>query len=257
MADPRVPRIPLFTVIRDSFVLPIRHAAELLRAAGLPLLALIAVTLLWDFVPTTSSWLSRWIPYLFYVATFSWLATTIHRLVLLDEASSGQHFTPEAWKRVGTYFLAFACIGVLFLFVKFVLFNVVGIATGINYVRTGEAPRLVARQWLEVASTVAALLVVSRFVMVLPSIAVGRGHEISESRRVSRGNLWRLAVVYGAFPWALTWLNWLVYRDGASGVERAFILVFGCILAVVEITALSLAYAALTPPAPPPTDPPA
>ena len=257
MAESPPRRIPLFAVIRDAFLLPVRHGGELLRAAGLPLLALIAVTMLWDFVPATSNWLLSWIPYLIYVAAFSWLASTIHRLVLLDEASSSRHFTTDSWKRVGTYFVAFVFIGILFLFIKFILFTVIGLVSGISYDPVGSPPKRVAREWLGAASTLAALLAISRFVMVLPAIAIGLSHELKESRRISRGNHWRIAVVFGVFPWALSWLNWLLIRDGATGIESALILVFGCILAVVEITALSLAYAALTAPAPPPTDPPA
>ena len=97
MAESPPRRIPLFAVFRDAFLLPVRHGGELLRAAGLPLLALIAVTMLWDFVPATSNWLLSWIPYLIYVAAFSWLASTIHRLVLLDEASEPAH---AAWREV-------------------------------------------------------------------------------------------------------------------------------------------------------------
>jgi hypothetical protein len=257
LADRPTQPIPLLAVIRGAFVLPARHAGELFRAASLPLLALIAVTLLGEFQPTTSNQFLAWIPYLVYVAVFSWLAVTVHRLVLLDAGSSSQHFNAEAWKRVGVYFVAFAFIGILFLFIKFLLFNVIGIVSGISYVPTGEQPNLVPRQWLGIASSLAALLGVSPFVMVLPAIATDRGHEISESRRISRGNLWRLAVVFGVFPWVLSLLNGLLFRDGGTGVEYALILIFGCVLAIVEITALSLAYAALTEPAPPPTDPPA
>jgi hypothetical protein len=53
-------------------------------------------------------------------------------------------------------------------------------------------------------------------------------------------------VVYGVLPWALNWFRWLLYRDGGSNFEFALVVVFGCFFAVVEIVALSLAYAALT-----------
>ena len=98
---------------------------------------------------------------------------------------------------------------------------------------------------------------VSRLILVLPSIAVDKGHEFKESWRSARGNAWRLAVVYGVLPWALSWLQWRLYRDGASKLEYALLVVLGCLMAVVEIVALSLSFAALTAPAPPPKDPPA
>jgi hypothetical protein len=126
------------------------------------------------------------------------------------------------------------------------LFNVIGIATGINYVAVGTEPNLVARGWLDWGSTIVSLLVISRLVLVLPSIAVDKGHEFKDSWRVSRGNSWRLAMVYGVLPWALNWFRWLLYRDGGSNFEFGLIVVFGCFFAVVEIVALSLAYAALT-----------
>ena len=251
-------RLPVLAVIRGAFTLPAQHAGELFRAAGLPLLAFIATTLAWEFLPMNLGWLAAWVAHLFQLFVFSWLATTVHRLVLLDEASSRVHFATRAWQRVGVYFLALVFLSVVYLAIKFILFNGIGLASGISYVAVGEDPNLLAQRWIDWFTTLVALLVVARLVLVLPSIAVERGNDFRKFWRLSRRNSWRLAVVYGALPWGLSWLNWLLFRDGGSSLELAIMLVIGCLLAVVTITALSLSYSALTAPAapePPPTDP--
>jgi hypothetical protein len=247
--------LPVLSIVRDAFALPWRHRREVFRAAGLPLLSLVAVSLLWEFLSWRQGFLMQWLSHFVYLFAFSWLATTVHRLVLLDEASASIHFSLQNWRRVGVYFLAFAFLAVMFLTVKFVLFNGIGLATGITHVPAGTEPKVATRHWLDWGTSIVALLAIARFVLVLPSIAVDQGHELTQSWRRSQGNTWRLVVVYAALPWALEWCRWLLYRDGASTLEFALIVVFGCLCAVVEVIALSLSHGALTAPAPPPKDP--
>ena len=255
MAGAPARRLPLLAVIRDAFALPWKHRTELFRAASLPMLALIAVSLLWEIIPWGNGFLAQWIPHLFYLLVLSWLAVVVHRLVLLEDSGAGGHFDLRFWKRVGVYVLAFATLAIMFLAAKFLLFNGVGVVTGILYVPTGEAPNLAARNWLHWGTSIVALLAVARFVMVLPSIAIDRGHELGEAWRISRGQTWRLAVIYGLLPWSMGWLIWLLNRDGSSNLEYAVLMVISCLLSVVEIVALSLSFGALTAPEPPPTDP--
>ena len=253
-------KLPLGKVIWDAFSLSWQNRAALFRAATFPMLAVIGVSLFWDFLTWGDSFLARITPQIFYIVALSWLAVTVHRLVLLDEASARSHFDETNGKRIAVYILAFATIGIFFLVTKTVLYNGIGIATGITYVPVGTEPKLVARSWLSWGSTIVSLLDIARLVLVLPSIAVDKGHELRDSWRQARGNAWRLAVVFGVLPWALNSLRWLLYRDEGSNFELALIIVLGSLIAVVEIVALSLSYAALTAPvqpAPPPTDPPA
>jgi hypothetical protein len=247
--------LPVLAIVRYAFALPWRHRREVFRTTGLPLLSLVAVSLLWEFLSWRQGFLMQWLSHLVYLFAFSWVATTVHRLVLLDEASASVQFSLQSWRRVGVYFLAFAFLMVMFLAVKFILFNGIGLATGITYVPTGTEPKVVARRWLDWGTSIVALVAIARFVLVLPSIAVDQGHDLKQSWRSSQGNTWRLVVVYAVLPWALEWCRWLLYRDGASTFEFALIVVLACLCAVVEVIALSLSYGALTAPAPPPTVP--
>jgi hypothetical protein len=253
-------KLPLRSVIWGAFSLSWQNRAALFRAAAFPMLAVIGVSLFWDFLTWGDGFLAQLTPQIFYIVALSWLAVTVHRLVLLDEASTQSHFDASNGNRVSVYVLAFTAIGILFLASKTVLYNGIGIATGITYVAVGSEPKLVARSWLGWGSTIVSLWVIARLVLVLPSIAVDKGLRVSDAWRRSRGNAWRLAVVYGVLPWALSSLRWLLYRDEGSNFELALIIILGSLIAVVEIVALSLSYAALTAseqPAPPPTDPPA
>jgi hypothetical protein len=249
--------LPLLGVIGEALVLPWRHRVELFRAAGLPLLALIAASLCCEFLAWNLSWKLQWFAHFLYLFILGWMATTVHRLVLLDEAGARNHFRARSWQRVCVYFLAVAFLLVLFLAIKYVSLNVIGIASGLFRVPAGGERHETARLLLDLATTLAAFWLVARFVLVLPSIAVDRGHELRSAWRISRGNAWRLAVVYGILPWAFDWGRWLMYRDGASNEELALLVVLRCLLGVIEVVALSLSFAALTQGAPPPTDPPA
>jgi hypothetical protein len=250
------PPLPLLAIMRDAFALPWKHRNEVFRATSLPLLALIALTLCRDMIPWGRSVSVAVAWHSVHLIALSWLAVTVHRLVLLDEARASR-FDRETLKRVAGYALVFAAIWIAYLLLQTIILNGVAIASGISYVPVGGQRNETAWQWLMFGSVVVTLPLIARCGLVLPSVAVDKGFEIKDAWRASRGNTWRLAVIFGVLPWAISEGIWFFYRDDASTLELAVFLVLGCVLAVVEVTALSLSYGALTAPAPRPIDPPA
>jgi hypothetical protein len=251
-------KLPLRKVIWGAFSLSWQNRASLFSATSRPLLALIACSLASEVTRFSQSLTLCWLMYLLYGIATSWLAVTVHRLVLL-ETSDASEISAQAAKRIGL-FLAFL-VGVWLLYAALVLLIMSGVMNAflMRYVPAGgERPELsVPMEWINSAARVLAFVVVARFSLVFPAIAIDQQPDLVAAWRASKRNAWRLAVVVGVLPWCLHQFAQIIYRDGASPAEFAMIVVLTTLFTVIEIVALSLSYWELTSPAPPPTDPPA
>jgi hypothetical protein len=251
-------RLPLRKVIWGAFALSWQHRVSLFRATALPLLVLIACTLASAVARVGESDALSWVFYFLYLAATSWLAVAVHRLVLLEESDTAA-LNAQNLKRVLLF--VGALVGVWILFAGLVLIITSGLLNIflMRYVPAGgKPPQLpVPIEWVNGVGIVLAIWIVARFSLVFPAIAIDHKFDLMESWRHAKRNGWRLAVVVGALPWTLERLAELLYRDGASSVEYAVIVVMTTFFTVIEVVALSLSYWELTSPAPPPTDPPA
>ncbi|HYJ41796.1 MAG TPA: hypothetical protein VEW08_13470 [Steroidobacteraceae bacterium] len=267
---PMLRRLPLRRVISGAFTLPWEHRGSVFRATAAPLLALIACTLAWDLSSFYISGIGRVVLLLiFYLPTLiamSWLAVTVHRLVLLEAPDAAMHFDLGFIRRVSTF--AAVLFGIWVLFSGLTLLITSGVLNIFNpsrYVETSVEPGPVPQpmdlpvpfEWITSIARILAYWFVARVSLMLPAIAIDRKADLGAAWQASRRNGWRLAIVVGALPWCLQALVNLLYRDGASTIEFALLVVLGTMLIIFEVTALSLSYWELTPPAPPPTDPPA
>lgn len=249
-------KLPLFAVLRETLRLPWIHRGEVFRAAGAPLLAIIAFDLLWQLPFWGTGWPAEIALHLAQAVVVSWLAITLHRLVLLDEASASRHFTIRSWIRVAKYAAAFVAIWLSYMLAHALLLNGIGLASGISYVPTGGTRNEFAWFWLYWVTALVALLAVARFGLILPAIAVDRPLGLKAAWRLSRGNTLGLVVIFGVVPWAIAWATRSLLYEDSSSLSYALVTVLGCLLAIFEVVAMSLAFGALTAPAPPPTDPP-
>jgi len=237
------------------------------RATATPLLAVIASTLaVQKFSLYFAEEISREFAYhLLYVPiliAWCWLAITVHRLVLLEAVDAGMSLNVGTLRRFAIFAAAFVGVWVLFTGLTLLITGVVlNIIVGPRYVAAGEAsPPMdfpVSPQWIVNLASVFAYWFVARVILVLPAIAIDRKPDLIAAWRTSRHNGWRLAIVVGLLHWFLQRLVDFFYRDGASEFEFGVLVVLGALLVVIDVTALSLSYWELTPPEPPPTDPPA
>jgi hypothetical protein len=92
-------------------------------------------------------------------------------------------------------------------------------------------------------------------------IALNVARALSRSWQTSRGHGAQLMFVAVAIPWAAQAYYQHLFPRGSSWFLFLLALVFAALLTVIHLAALSFAYrhisAAITAPAPPPTDPPA
>jgi hypothetical protein len=257
--SPARPRLSLRQVLWGAFALPWQHRGAVARATGLPLLAVIAVTLAWEAADLNDSGAARWTLYFLYWLAVCWLATTVHRLVLLQGDDARNRMDASGLRRLGMF--AGTALGMWLLFAVLIIFMMsVMLIPFSRYVPAGESPPPTRMPgfwpWINTLAMVLAAWVVGRVSLMLPAIAVDRRMDPIAAWVASRGNGWKLAIVIAVLPWALGKIGTLLYRDGASTVEFALLLVLTTLFIIVEIVALSLSYWELTAPAPPPTPPP-
>lgn len=252
--------LPLRRILFGAFVLSWRSRTELARATGLPILAVIACTLLWQAAGIAQIDSAVWTLHFLYCIAISWLAISVHRLVLLDGTDSQSRLAEPGLKRLGLFVGAIVGGAVLYMALILLISNLTLLPFS-RYVPAGEGATTPAPlewgQWLLYAAGVLAIWPLARLSPMLPAIAVDRAADPLTAWRLSRGNGWKLAIVVGALPWTLKWIVALLSRDGASTVEFGALLILTSISTVIQVTALSLSYWELTQPGPPPTLPPA
>jgi hypothetical protein len=253
-------RLPLRRIVFGAFMLSWRHRAELARATGLPILAIIACTLLWNVAGIAQSNSALWTLHFVYSIAISWLAISVHRLVLLDGDEASARLDAPGLKRLGLFVGTIMGATLLYTALTLVIVNF-SLLPFSRYVPAGETPTpspvVEWGQWFVYGAAVLAIWPLARLSPMLPAIAVDRAIDPISAWRLTRGNGWKLVLIVGVLPSALKWIVALLTRDGATMAEFGVLLVLTSVFTVIQVAALSLSYWELTQPAPPPTPPPA
>jgi hypothetical protein len=116
---------------------------------------------------------------------------------------------------------------------------------------SGGVPGLpkVSRGWMDASSYLGFVIgtyFVARWSPVLPATAIGGKASLRAAWRLSARNGWRLAVIVGALPWALSYGESLLYRQNATLPELTILVVLSVLSSMLGIIALSLSYQDLT-----------
>jgi hypothetical protein len=263
---PEFRKLPLRRVIFGAFSLPWLHRGEVFRATAIPLLAVIACTLVSDTADFNESRVAALLLIALYGIATSWLAIAVHRLVLLDAPDARARFDMPALRRLAVFFGIVVSLWVLYQGLTMLISGgILGIFMPPRYIPTtsepGKLPEHVSLpvsfEWIVNLSRAMSYWIVARVTLMLPAIAIDRKADLIAAWSASRRNGWRLAIIVGVLPWCLQQLTNLLYRDGATLVEFGILLVLATLFVVVEVVALSLSYWELTSPAPQPTHPPA
>ena len=253
-------------VIWGAFSLPWRHRREVFRATAIPLLAVIACTLVSDASDLNGSRVAALLLIALYGIATSWLAIAVHRLVLLDAPDASVRFDIPGLRRLAIFFGIVVSLWVLYQGLTLLTSSgILNIFSPPRYIPAGAEPGKVPErmnlpvsfEWIVNVGRALSYWIVARVTLMLPAIAIDRKADLIAAWSASRRNGWRLAIIVGALPWCLQQLTNLLYRDGATLVEFGILVVLATIFVVIEVVALSLSYWELTSPALPPTHPPA
>jgi hypothetical protein len=228
MSKLSVHRLPVLKVLFGAAYTVWRDRGVFARGLAVPMIALTAVYICW---PKRGGplWLALAFS-LVYLLLATLIAVTCHRLVLIGRGAWSGNWVPP-WSIRETRFLGWM-LGICFIsFIAGAL-----VALPLSGVR-GIA-------WLVISAVTA--YVAARCSLVLPAAAVDERLSFSGSWRLSRGNGWRLALIVTGLPYAMSWLVWILYRQGATMVERAVLTFLASALIALEVAALSISYRELS-----------
>jgi len=257
-AKPPRRRLPLRRILFGAFALSWRHRGELARATGLPILAVIACTLAQNLAGLSVNRPAQWTLYFTYSIAVSWLAISVHRLVLIEDGAGREQFSSTALKRLGRFVGTVIGLWLAYLSLMFFIVNATLLPFA-RYVSTGESPGPLIPNfgWFMTGAMILAMWPIARLSLLFPALAADQSFDPIAAWKATRGNGWKLAIVVGALPWALRSIADSMYRDEATWVEFGALLVLTAVFTVIQVVALSLSYWELTRPEPPPTPPPA
>jgi hypothetical protein len=255
-------KIPLLRVLWGAVSLSWLNRGDVIRMAGVPLLAVIGTSLGMRMAELQAAQNLYWSFGILYMLAVSWLALTTHRMVLVDSPGSAFELSTRSLRRYGGFLLAMIILWALYIALHLGIVLVALTALAGGYQPASGPPRVPSLPFETVQSIAAWLpfLIIGRLSLWLPMLATDREFSAPDAWRISSGNGWRLAVIVGVLPWSGSGITYLLYRDGATPFELGLLTVLGSLFVVVEVVALSLAYRELihaAAPEPLPTDPPA
>jgi hypothetical protein len=245
-------KLVLGRIFMRGFALEGVNRGRLLKAIGLPLALMIACPILAALSGFTSTPRRALMLYYLMLPIVAALAIGVHRVVLMppvEAFASGEGFSASA-RRLLQYLVAAVCLLVAFQVVG-------GLVAKIVLWAMSDSPPRVARAWAMVAGGTVAALALSRFMLILPAIAINVPQPVLSAWRVSRGYGIRIAFVFLAIPWSATALFKHLFPRGTTWPQYIALTVLVALLSIFAFAVISFMCRALTAPEPPPTDPPA
>ncbi len=243
-----VNKLPTIKIIARAFVTVWELRNEFIKKLYLPLLYLIGAEYANNYADDKVSYILDFIGVFVYV----FLAVTCHRIIILG-IDSVPEFGVRKWTMIETRFLLFL-IGVylvigltIFSFsmtpmlVGFLgdIFVALSIPIDLNFINYATFISYVA-----FFSMIPVVYSLFRISLIFPAIAVGEKASLKWAWNISRNNGWRLAIIVGALPIAVEIFQYVFLSN--EEIERIsknmIIIMVTYIVAIIEITALSLSY---------------
>lgn len=224
-------KLPSLNIIAASLYFAWTNKAEFLRAIALPTLVLVVFWAVGtNYATVLQSYM--WLPYLLgYGLSFSFLAVTCHRLILVGDADRHRSFKAKPGYRE-----------LRFLLWVVVIYAVESVLEGISWYLAKDIGSGDVGAWVKQIASIPALYVLARLSLAFPAVAIDRNAGLRWSWNRTRGNGWRIFVVVGLFPLLTDMTIWLVWREAATVLEETILSIFTFIGLAIEIIALSFVY---------------
>lgn len=230
-------------VVLGAFLVPWWKRRAFARALAIPLAALATLMLSWYYAAEIVPSYAGWLLCLVYACLFTLFAVRCHRLVLIDSEMRAAELRPRwSWRETRFFYWL---VGLWLISWVTWWFALLLAANAISW-RHLPAEFPVWMDWSSYACKIPALYVFARLSPILPAAAIDRTVDLKSAWLLTRKNGWRLALVVGVLPWAISQLLGLLYRGEATVVETIVLTTLGIALLAVEIAALSISYRELT-----------
>jgi hypothetical protein len=232
-------RLPIAKVILGAFLIPWHLRALFLRALAVPIVCQILLVLAWDYAAHALTSSAAWLLYVVYLLLFTLIAVRCHRLMLLDAETERVTELPK-WTWRETRFLGYCLALWLIATPVFMIALTVISIPFVNLPATSSAG--VVPPYVGYLASIPAYYFFARFCLTLPAVAIDADSRLGVAWAHSSGNGWRLFIVVGVLPFAISYLLSLIYFAERNVVLDMLYAVLTNVLLVVEIAALSLSY---------------
>jgi hypothetical protein len=230
--------LPIMNVVAEARWYCWRAHRELWKVLFLPALFLIAIATLNPWVEGTRSLVVALVYNFLHLIVFSFAAVSCHRLILLGPGSVPAFGVSGAHKREWR-FIARALVISLGTMIAFAI--LASFAANATAMFSGTAS--ITKDTVSTLSWIVILLLASPFSLTLPACAVDAPMTFRQARRMSRGHIWRLALLISGLPWLLRLGEWAVAKFFDSHSDQRFVsLLLFLLILPVEIALLSVCY---------------
>jgi hypothetical protein len=230
--------LPIVNVVAEAFWYCWRTHHELWKALVLPALFLLAITMLDPWVQGTRSLVVALLYSCLHLVVFSFAAVSCHRLILLGPGSVSTFGVTGMHKREWQFL---ARVLVLSLGTQVLYALLASLAA--NASASFSATMSITKDTVSTLSWIAILLLASPFSLTLPACAVDAPMTFRQAWRMSRGHVWRLALLISGLPWLIRLGEWAIARLFDSYSDQRFVsLLLFLLILPVEIALLSMCY---------------
>ncbi len=229
-------RVPVLKMIAGSISIGWRNRARYSAGIALPTLLLVCIGGMWlTFWPEVEG-LAAWAVWTSYMAGFAIFAVTCHRLVLMPEAQTAFRIslTLRELKFLGWVIAMYAAYFALMFFPLTIAVNLPLIA---DVIQTPDG-----FYYTRVILSAPVMYILARLCLVFPATAIDMNRGLKWSWDKTRGNGWRMAIIFGFYPWLISTAIWLLSRDEPAMVEWALTALLYYIGLAVQVFAVSLTY---------------
>ncbi len=230
--------LPIVNVVAEALWYCWRAHRELLKVLALPALFLLAITPLNSWVQGTRSLIVALLYNFLHLMVFSFAAVSYHRLILLGPGSVSTLGVTGTDKREWRFVARALVISLATQILYAILVSLAAHAS-----ESFSATMSITRDTVSTLSWIVILLLVSPFSLALPACAVDAPMTFRQAWRISRGHVWRLALLISGLPWLIRLGEWAIATLFDSDSDQRFVsLLLFLLILPVEIALLSMCY---------------
>lgn len=226
-------KLPIKSIIELAIWTPISLYKQFLKALILPMIILVSLELLEVYVFSDSTGESVIIN-LVYILVYCYFAIACHRIILLNEKSSGTVISKLFWRLIR--FLGWLLIISFITGLIALPFIIIPHLMFVDFYSSDYSSLIF---YLGISP---AIFVMAKLSLILPAVAIDEQPQFSWAWNATRNNGWRMFVVVGILPIMFSWMQELISRDDSIWIEDIALSILSFIFLIIEISALSLSF---------------
>ncbi len=232
-------KLSIRSIIAQAFIVPWVHRRALFSKLFIPLFFLVLLDIIeWSEPDSESLHITDYAVITVSILLYVYFAVTCHRIIILG-TESVPSFGLRKWSMRETRFTAWAVGMMLLIILLFILFSYSPYLLFLTQFEHGDY--LIYLLYLFFIPTV--IYIISRLGIIFPATAVDEMQTIKWAWAITRGNGWRLVIVFAALPLLSGFVQSILIESTDTNIPSEIIIsLLGYIILVIEIALLSLTY---------------